>query len=113
MTSIGLSLHALWREAMRPSGPSEHPYRFTVIAIGHAMLGAVLSWAGLIAAGIYWIVKEWRDLRRGGAWRDGLIDTAFVGLGTLYTGPLWWPVLVMLLAVTGAVLRQPNAPRTS
>jgi len=95
-------LEALWREAMRPSGPDEGPYQFTVIAIGHAMIGAALSWGGLPVAALYWLVKERNDLRRGGCWRDGMIDTGFVALGTFYSGPFWWPILVIVLAVAGA-----------
>ena len=73
-------------------------YLFIVIAIGHAMLGAALSWGGLAVGAVYWIVKERGDLKRGGAYKDGLFDTAFVIIGIAYEGPIWWPILVIVSA---------------
>lgn len=104
MKNIGRNFKALWKSAMTPSAPNETPYQFVVIAIGHAMVGAAMSWGGFMVAALYWFVKERRDLKRGGAWLDGLVDTAFVALGLAYSGPIWWPMVVMFSAVFGAVL---------
>ena len=105
MICIGHNLKALWRSIVTPSSANETPYQFAVIAIGHAMLGAALSWGGFLIAVAYWVIKERGDLKRGGAWRDGLIDTGFVSLGLIYSGPIWWPVAVMVLAGVGALLK--------
>lgn len=105
MQKINERFISLLKAINTPSGKDESPYTFAVIAIGHAMLGAVFSWFGLIAAALYWFVKERKDLKRGGAWLDGLVDTFFVALGTFYVGPIWWPISVMLLAGLGAVIK--------
>lgn len=88
----------LIREIANPIGgdlASEH-HRATTFA-GHVLLGAMaqtggLWWAGFVVAGLYWLAKERGDLRRGGAWRDGLEDTVGVWFGTYY-GPWWWPFM--------------------
>lgn len=105
MPKIPAGLRDLWAEMMRPSGADEPPYKWMVIGIAHAMLGAALSWGGLLVAAVYWWIKERGDLRRGGAWRDGLVDTGFVALGTLYAGPLWWPLAVLAAAGGAAAIR--------
>lgn len=85
-------------DILTPSARDESAYDKSVIAIGHVMLGATAAqwvpyyfapaWLALMAA--YWLAKERGDLLRGGSWRDGMWDTAFVGYGLLY-GPWWWP----------------------
>lgn len=90
------------------------PYTWAVIGIGHVMLGAALAGLfGFAAAGLrlalalaYWLVKERGDLRRGGSLRDGLIDSAFVGVGAFYSGPAWWPVAVLVTVSVGAWIKQ-------
>ena len=99
---------------LTPSQRDEDGYLWAVIAIGHVMLGAALQ--GLLGAagaatrlGIglaYWLAKERGDLRRGGGWRDGLVDTAFVGIGAFYDGSRGWPVAVMLAVCIGAVIKE-------
>lgn len=96
----------LWREILTPSPADEKSYRFTVVAISHAMLGAVFSFLGLLFGFAYWVLKERKDLRRQGNLWDGLIDTAFVVIGTFYSGPIWWPISIMLLAGLGGVLKE-------
>lgn len=91
---------------MTPSARDETPYLFILIAIGHALLGAVLSWGGFAIAVLYWVVKERGDLKRGGAWRDGFVDTGFVAVGLLYDGSIWWPVLVFVSAGVAALIRE-------
>lgn len=89
-------------------------YLWAVIAIGHVMLGAVLQGIlGAAGAGArlaigmgYWLIKERRDLRRGGSLRDGLADAALVAVGAFYSGPRWWPVAVFAAVTAGAVLRE-------
>lgn len=100
------SARDLWKEILTPSPPDEPPYRFAVIWIGHAMLGAAFSFLGLVFAGIYWFAKERQDLRRKGNWADGVVDTGAVLLGTLYSGPIWWPISVLFLAGIGGVLNE-------
>lgn len=86
-------------EILTPSARDESAYDKSVIAIGHVMLGAALAAvlgvytapARLSLSVAYWLIKERGDLKRGGSWRDGLWDAAFVGFGGLY-GPWWWPV---------------------
>ncbi len=70
-----------------------------------SILGAVSAAFRLFAALGYWFVKERSDLRRGGDFRDGLVDTAFVYLGCYYDGSWWWPVLVLSLVVVGVFIR--------
>lgn len=96
----------LWREILTPSPPDEKPYKFALIAIGHAILGATFSFAGLLFGFAYWLIKERKDLRRNGSLMDGLIDTGFVLVGTQYSGPEWWPITIVLLAGFGGVLKE-------
>lgn len=96
MTLLG----SIWREINDPNGGALGPqYLRAVTAGGHAFLGACFAqdmwWAGLAVAVIYWLVKEWGDLGRGGTIRDGLEDTVMVWLGTFYVGPWWWPWLMV------------------
>lgn len=100
------SAQGLWKEILTPSPPDEPPYRFAVIWIGHAMLGAAFSFLGLVFAGLYWFAKERQDLRRKGNWVDGVVDTCAVLIGTLYAGPIWWPTSIMILAGVGGVLNE-------
>lgn len=115
------ALRSLWRELVTPSAASEAPYRWMLIAIAHAVTGAVLAPAmsalwpavarGLLPLG-YWLIKERGDLRRGGRVADGLVDAAFVGLGGFY-GPSWWPLAVLAAAAGGAVIRAIVQERTA
>lgn len=115
---MNAALHAIWAEIVTPSHAGEPPYLWMLIAIGHAVLGALLALAlpgWLAVAGrvtpvlIYWLIKERGDLRRGGSLRDGLVDTGFVGLGLFYGAP-WWPALVLGAAFAGAMLREARLP---
>ncbi len=102
-------LSVILRELLEPSARDESPYLSLLIAIGHAVLGAALPIWGLGPAAaarlglVYWITKERADIRKGGSWRDGLIDAAFVALGAFYGQP-WWPLLVIFAAIWAAVL---------
>ena len=61
--------------------------------------------AARLAIGIaYWVIKERGDLKRGGSWRDGLVDAGFVMYGALY-GPWWWPLGVFALVAVGLTIR--------
>jgi len=99
---LGLVLRRLLAELLRPGGNAT-PYERGVVGIAHAMLGAALVWPfggyglglGLLLAVAYWLAKEWGDLRRGGALRDGLEDAVMVSLGAWY-GADWWPVSMIL-----------------
>lgn len=106
-----------WRSLLAdlaiPSARDESPYLWMLIAIGHAVAGAALAqavpgvWPAVARAAVpvaYWLTKERADLKRGGSLADGLVDAAFVALGTLY-GPWWWPVTVLAIAIGGALLR--------
>lgn len=106
------ALRALWADILTPSTRDETPYMTAVIFIAHATLGAGLSGLGLVgplggAAGVavlYFLLKERRDLARGGGFLDSLIDAGGVALGALY-GPGWWPLAVLWLAFAVAVAR--------
>lgn len=97
-----------------PSLPDEDGYQWALIGIGHVMLGAALQGAVGAAGAVarlmitvaYWLAKERGDLKRGGSWRDGLIDAALVGFGAFYDGPRWWPVAAMVAICIGAVLKE-------
>jgi len=99
---------------LTPSTADEDPYSWAVIGIGHAMLGASFAAVvGMWAAPTWWIivlayalVKERRDLRNGGWWRDSVADTCFVALGAMYDGPAWWPIAIMLIAGASALVRE-------
>jgi hypothetical protein len=102
------ALRSIWCEIVQPSKPDEPAYYVMLIAVGHALLGASLApldIAAWFAAGrfaipvIYWALKEWGDLRRGGSILDGLVDTGFVALGAIYAGQVWWPALVLASAL--------------
>ncbi|TDX33420.1 hypothetical protein [Rhodovulum visakhapatnamense] len=102
----------LVRTILTPSSRSEDDYTWCVTAIGHAWVGALLAPLGpaaapfrLLASVAHWTLKERGDLRRGGSWRDGLVDTGFVGVGTLYTGPWWWPYAIGVAVVAGLLAR--------
>lgn len=94
-------------ELLTPGAGS--PYVRGVIAIAHALVGAAGaatfglygSAAAIFVGLVYWIAKERGDLRRGGAWRDGVEDTLFVAMGALY-GLWWWPLFI--LAAAGAIM---------
>lgn len=102
-------LSAILRELLTPSARNESPYLSLLIAIGHAMLGAALPIWGIGPAAalrlglVYWLAKERADLKRGGSWRDGLVDTAFVAAGAAYGAP-WWPLAIILAALWAAIL---------
>ena len=70
------------------------------------LLGVTAAAARLALAALYWVAKERGDLRRGGALRDGLVDTALVGVGCFYDGSRHWPVAVMLTAAVGAWIKE-------
>jgi hypothetical protein len=92
-------LRLIIAELQAPNGgPLAGPYLRAVSGGGHALLGACFAtqgiwWAGLMVAVVYWLAKEWGDLRRGGAILDGLEDTVMVWLGTWY-GAFWWPFVI-------------------
>jgi hypothetical protein len=104
-------IEALMDEINRPSdlppGPLHRAYERGVIGMGHGIVGAavagflwpVTDWTDvavrLCVAVIYWTVKEWGDLRRGGSLRDGLEDAACVALGLFYAGQ-WYAPMVCL-----------------
>ena len=98
MTFLDRLWHRLWAEINNPGGgefAAEH-HRATTFA-GHVMIGACFAglgywWAGFVVAGVYYLIKEAPDMRRGGKLRDGIEDTAGVWFGTFY-GPWWWPWL--------------------
>ncbi|MFV0409457.1 MAG: hypothetical protein ACK5LJ_07085 [Paracoccus sp. (in: a-proteobacteria)] len=108
------ALNSLITTILTPSARDEDGYQWAVIGLGHVMLGAALQ--GLLgAAGVamrlliavmYWLIKERGDVRRGGGLRDGLVDTALVGVGAFYAGPRWWPVAVMAVITLGAILKE-------
>ena len=119
----GRSAHMLLAEILTPSKRDENAYTWAVIAMGHVLLGAaiaailyllfgdgtpvvaLLTATRLGIAVAYWVIKEHGDLRRGGSWLDGVVDTLFVGLGSLYAGPEWWPLAVWAAIAIGLVLR--------
>ena len=103
----------LWADLLTPSGYGT-PYTAGTSAVAHGLLGACVApfgWHGLLAALsvalAYWLLKERGDLARGGAWLDGLEDTAMVAIGTYY-GPVWWPPLMLacgLVVMVSRILR--------
>lgn len=76
----------------RPSASDETPYQWAIIAAGHFLIGAGLMAALPVAPWVipltYFILKEVRDLRKGGRIGDSLIDTTFVGIGAM-----GWPLV--------------------
>ena len=100
-------LRALWAEIGTPSG-IETDYQWSLVALGHAMIGAALASAiGWWAVPLY-AVKEGRDLHKGGRWRDSAADMGFVALGCTY-GPDWWPLAVFAAVLVGLIIR--NTPQ--
>ena len=108
-----LALCRVLTELMRPgSGTASRAYVRGVQGLGHGLLGlgllAVLGGLGVVAGAavritaalVYWRLKEWRDLRRGGAMRDGIEDTGFVLWG-LSHGILGWQVWSVGLLTLG------------
>lgn len=112
----------IWRVLRQPSS-GRNWYEWALMALGHAMLGALFavvlrewvpaSWgyvptAALIAIA-YFAAKEIPDLRRGGRISDSVEDAALVFLGATYGGPLW-PVIVWAVVVVGAIekIRSPE-----
>lgn len=112
------ALTTLWNTILTPSPRREDGYTWVVIALGHVMLGAalagVLSGYGnsvplllrLSCSVCYWLMKECRDIRRGGTVVDSISDTAWVGYGLLYEGTNWWPILALIVIAIGGVLKQ-------
>lgn len=98
------AIRRLLDEIMVPSG-DESGYTWAVVAAGHVLLGAAFAWCWPLALPVY-AAKEALDLRRGGRWRDGLVDLGFVALGLCYAGPWWWPVLALAGIAAGAVIRE-------
>lgn len=108
-----MSLRDLWDELMQPAGREQTPAARLGTAAGHVVLGAAagLPFAALFSAVgaavvvliLYWALKEWRDLRAGGGWRDGVIDAGFVGLGALaLSWPVLWPLALAGVVADGA-----------
>ena len=101
-----------WNDVMTP-GPGETPRDWAATQAGHALIGAAaastiaalmpMSSAAIIILTIvlYAFAKEFSDLRRGGTPRDGLIDTAFVGVGAFYPGHWSWPVAILAILAIG------------
>ncbi len=89
------------------------PYTRGVIFIGHSMVSAALvdalGIAGFIASGAiaiaYAILKERRDIRKGGGIWDSLEDTLAVAMGGFY-GALLWPAYVLGTAFGVMVLAE-------
>ena len=108
----------LWHTVMTTSSRHEDGYTWAVIALGHIMLGAALAGAvsgvgysfpllvRLSVSVIYWMTKEYRDIRQGGGLIDSISDTAWVGYGLLYVGPFWWPLAALVVIGIGGVLKQ-------
>ena len=108
----GAAIARIFAEIETPSnqiGPLHAAYERATQGIGHALLGACAAVLlggyglafGLAVATAYWLIKERGDLRRGGAWADGIEDALLVCIGTYY-GPWWWPLV--LLAVAGYLM---------
>lgn len=108
-------LKDLWQDIKTPSTADETLYQMGVTAMAHALLAACVvsilhHWFGLETKAVwvlipvlYWLWKEWSDLKRGGGGLDGLIDTGFIFLGGFYPGEPWWPLAVLVLS-TGVSL---------
>lgn len=92
----------LLRELLTPSPRDEAASAFLAFALAHVALGAAAAdvfgawaWAFCLA---YLVVKEGRDLMRGGGLLDGLADACFVALGAFVAAPIVW--IAVALAVT-------------
>ena len=105
-------LSEIWAELRTPEVGGNW-YAWATIATGHVLLGALFITAaslwgsfegmGVLIAVFYWLIKETRDLRRGGIGRDGLTDLGFVYLGTFY-GAAWLPAVSFALIGLGVAL---------
>ena len=90
------------------------PYKWAVIGAGHILLGMALqgllgvagAFARLGIAVFYWIAKERNDLKKGGTLKDGLVDAAFVGVGSFYDGSRWFPIACIITLAIGAWLKE-------
>jgi hypothetical protein len=79
-----------------------NPHHRAMTFVGHSMISAVLvDWlgaAGFAASGIiaaaYAVLKERRDIRKGGGIWDSLEDTLAVAMGGFY-GAFMWPAYVL------------------
>lgn len=110
-------LAEIWRVLRAPEAGRTW-FEWALLAIGHAMLGALLAeiarhvvpaapgdaGRALVLAAAYFVAKEIPDLWRGGRIGDGVVDAGFVCLGALY-GVTLWPVLVWLAVAGGVVAR--------
>ena len=112
----------IWRELWTPSARGEGAYLWALLALAHATLGAAaitalaLVWApgplapsGLALA--YLVLKEGRDLGRGGRLGDGLVDAGFVALGLHASLVPAWPALAVIL-ISLALMLRPRVPAT-
>lgn len=97
-------LRIIWRELSRPTIGGNW-YAWATIALSHVMLGAALAMLiGPLWAIIgYAVVKEARDLMRGGRFWDSVVDTGFVVLGTFY-GLAWMPFVAFAAVFIGVVI---------
>lgn len=99
-------------EIGKPSLASETAFLTLLIAIGHAVIGAALTWIwdrsgeDVLGAHValplgYFFVKEllW-DLRQNGRFLDSVLDTTMVLFGTFYWWQDWiiWVIPVSLAA---------------
>lgn len=96
----------IWKGIVTPSARNEDEYSFLVIAIAHIMLGASFVWLGWFAIFIpliYFIVKEIPDLMNGGSLLDSFADSFFLSVGLTYSGPVLWPIVILVTGVVGTV----------
>lgn len=110
------SLSDLWREIWTPSPRDETLYAWSIIALAHASFGAALAWASawffqpsiLTAAGAalaYFVLKEYRDLRRKGSMADSIVDAGFVGLGAASPLVPAYPIIVFGAVIAGILIK--------
>lgn len=92
-----------------PSSRDEAAYDFLVIAVAHAVLGAAAisllgmwGWTLLPA----YIVKEIKDIRRGGDLADSVMDTGFVVLGAVINSPPLWLGAALMATVAREMRRK-------
>lgn len=105
-----MTLKEIFQELWTPSGSigvNPKGYQRAVEGIGHSVLGAFcVSLLGLpmgvltsfVIAAIYFVVKETSDLKKGGRLPDSVEDALFVAIGCAYSGPVVWPLTVLLVA---------------
>lgn len=97
-------LDIIWQELETPTGqvgPLDAAYRRAAGGVWHSVLGALVCaplglWGilpGAALAGLYWLLKERRDISAGGSRWDSAEDAVMVGLGAWY-GVAWWPALI-------------------